>query len=258
MTAQQVTSPVPDFTVALQAVLEFIGVSPVLIGALLLAFALESWYSNGKRVARAASVVGGAVARGGGRIAAQRPARIAVALATTATVVIAQVVMVRLGYVGGSIVATPFDPQRWRALDAAYGASPLLFVDPDFLARFLATDAFSISYVLVTIVAMLCAYRKKAPTAGLWLLVTTPFWFLLFGSAAIAALSLALDLLFAGLALVAGGGYDWRFTRDYVLDAPHLTIDLVAGIYCAVALIAVGGAAVVRRLWTAATAGQPA
>jgi hypothetical protein len=39
VTAQQVTSPVPDFTVALQAVLEFLGVSPVLVDALLLASA---------------------------------------------------------------------------------------------------------------------------------------------------------------------------------------------------------------------------
>jgi hypothetical protein len=258
VTAQQVTSPVPDFTVALQAVLEFIGVSPVLIGALLLAFALESWYSNGKRVARTATVVGGAVARGGGWLAGQRPVRTVVAIATSVTVVIAQVLMVRLSYVGGSIVATPFDPVRWKALDEAYGASPLLFVDPVFLTRFLATDAFTVSYVLVTIVALLRAYRKKAATPGLWLLITTPFWLLLSGSVAIAVLSLALDLLFAGLTLVAGGTYDWRFTTDYILDAPHLTIDLVAGIYCGVALIAVGGAALVRRLWSAAVAEQPA
>ena len=248
----------PDFTVALQAVLEFLGVSPVLIGVLLLAFALESWYSNGKRMARTATVVGGAVATGGTWLARQRPARIVVAVATSVTVVVAQVLMVRLSYVGGSIVATPFDPERWRLLDDAYGESPLKFVDPEFLGRFLATDAFSISYVLVTIAVLLRAYRKKTATLGLWLLVTTPFWFLLFGSVAIAALSLVLDLFFALLGLVAGSAYDWRFTTDYVLDAPHLTIDLVAGIYCGVALVAVGGAAVVRRMWSAAAADRGA
>lgn len=242
---------------ALQAVLEFIGVSPFLIATLLLAYALESWYSNGKRIARTATEVGGAVTRGGIWLAEQRPARVVVAITTTITVVIAQVLMVRVSYVGGSIMATPFDPVRWKVLEDAYGASPLLFVNPDFLDQFLATDTVSISYVLVTIVAMLRAFRKKAATVGLWLLVTTPFWILLFGSMAIAVLSLALDLLFVVLSLVGGSTYDWRFTTDYILAAPYLTVDLVAGVYCGVALVAIGGAALVRRLWSVA-AEQPA
>ena len=199
---------------------------------------------------RAATIVGSTMARGGTWLTGQRPTRIVVAIATTITVVIAQLLMVRISYVGGSIMATPFDPERWKALDHAYGASPHLFVDPDFLDQFVATDAVSVSYVLVTIVAMVLAYRKKAATSGLWLLATTPFWLLLFGSMAIAALSLALDLLFVVLSLVAGSAYDWRFTTDYVLTAPQLAVDLVAGVYCGVELGPVGRA---RRVW-----GQPA
>jgi hypothetical protein len=250
--AEQVSSPVPDFTVALQAMLEFLGVSPFLIAVVLLVFALESWYSNGKRAARAATTVGRAVVLGSTWLAGQRPARIALAITTTIAVLIAQALMVRVSYVGGSIVGTPFDPVRWEALDDAYGAPPLQFADPEFLDQFLATDAFSISYVLVTIVLLLVAYSKIVPTGVLWLVATTPFWLLLFGSVALAVISVPFDLLFAGLYLLGDLDYDWRFTMDYVLHPAHLAVDLVAGVYCAVALAAFGGAKVVRELWSAA------
>ncbi|MCP3800682.1 hypothetical protein NLX83_15550 [Allokutzneria sp. A3M-2-11 16] len=245
------SSPVPDFDAAVAGVLRFIGVSPFLIAAVLLAFALESWLSNGKRMARAAVVVGGATARGTAWLVRQRPVRIVVTVATTITVLIAQMIMLRLSYVGGSIVASLFDPVRWKALDAAFGSSPLLFIDPVFLERFLAVDLFSVSYVLVTIVLMVLAYREKAPTRLLWFVTATPFWFLLWGSVVMTVLSLGFDLLFFALHLLTDGKYAWPFLRDYVLSAPSLTVDLVSVIYCGGALAAIGGAALVRRLWTA-------
>lgn len=256
-TAEQVTSPVPDFDAAVAAVLEFIGVSPVLIAAVLLAFALESWYSNGKRVARAATVAGGAVARGGTWLATQRPVRIFVTVTATVTVVVAQVLMVRVSFVGGSVVATPFDPERWRILDDAFGVSPLLFVDLDFLTQFLAVDAISVTYVLLSVILMLLAYRRSAKAGWLWLAATTPYWVILFGSAAMAVLSLGVDLFFFVLHLPMDEPYEWPFLTDYVLTAPALAMDLVSGVYCGMALVAIGGAVVVRRLWTAAGV-QPA
>ncbi|WP_433272739.1 hypothetical protein ACQPZF_17215 [Actinosynnema sp. CS-041913] len=101
------TSPLPNFDNAVSAVLHLIGVSPVLIAAVLLAFALESWYSNAKRMARAAVVTSGAVRRGSAWVARQRPAQVAATLLTTGTVLAAQAIMIRVSYVGGSIVATP-------------------------------------------------------------------------------------------------------------------------------------------------------
>jgi magnesium-transporting ATPase (P-type) len=251
--AHQVTSSVPSFDSVVAAVLQVIGVPPVLISVLLLAFALESWYSNGERMVHAATIVGDAVARGSNRLVAQRPVRIFVTVITTITVAMMQVIMVRVSYVGGSIVATPFDPVRWNALQAAYGVSPLRFVDPKFLAQFLAVDTISVAYVLVAIVLMLISYRSNAPIRVLWLVATFPYWLLLFGSAAIATLSLIVDVSFFLLYLLGGISYDWRFIRDYVLDAPHLTVDIVSGIYCLTALAAIGGSAVVRRMWTAAS-----
>lgn len=254
MSAAEVNSPLPDFDAAVAAVMQFLGVSPVLIAAVLLAFALESWYSNAKRMARAAVLASGTVKRGGAWLAGQRPVRAAVTVAMAITVVIAQVLMVRISYVGGSIVATPFDAARWQVLDNAYGASPLLFVDPGFLGQFLAVDAISVSYVLVTIVLMLMAYRNDAPTGLYWFVATTPYWLLLFGSIPVAVISLAFDVGFFLLYLLVPDPWDWRFTTDYVLAAPYLAVNLVSGIYCGVALVAIGGAGAVRRLWTTTTA----
>lgn len=254
---EQVTSPLPNFDNAVAAVMQLIGVSPVLIAAVLLAFALESWYSNARRMARAAVVTSGAVQRGSAWIARQRPVQVAATLLTTGTVLAAQVIMVRASYVGGSIVATPFDPGRWQILDAAYGASPLLFIDPDFLSQFLAVDAISASYVLVTTVLMLLAYRKTAPTGLYWTIATTPFWILLFGGIAFATLSLVADLVFFVLYLLIPDPWDWRFTAE-VLQAPYLAIMLVSATYCLIALAAIGGAGAVRDCWTPrTTAGAP-
>lgn len=250
MVAQQVTSPVPNFDDVVGALLEFIGVHPVLVAAVLLAFALESWYSNGRRMARAASVASGAVTRGSTWLVTQRPVRIFVTVATTVTVAIAQLLMIRVSYVGGSIMATPFDPVRWKALDNAYGISPLLFVDPDFLAQFLVVDMISVAYVLVTLFLMLAAYRKSARTTTLWFVATTPYWLFLFGSLAWAVVSVGFDLLFFAFHGFGADPYDWPLTTEYVISAPHLAVDLVSGVYCGMALVAIGGAGVVRRLWT--------
>ncbi|WP_041837009.1 hypothetical protein [Actinosynnema mirum] len=108
--AREVTSPIAGFDAALAVLLEFVGVNPVLVAAVLLAYALESWYSNMKKMIHLASTTGGALARGSVQLASQRPVRILFTLTTTATVVLAQVMMVRLSYVGGSVVSLFTDP----------------------------------------------------------------------------------------------------------------------------------------------------
>ncbi|WP_433272737.1 hypothetical protein ACQPZF_17210 [Actinosynnema sp. CS-041913] len=118
-------------------------------------------------------------------------------------------------------------------------------------------DAISVSYVLVTTVLMLPAYRKAAPTALYWILATTPYWILLFGSIAFATLSLVFDLAFFLLYLLIPDPWDWRFTAE-VLQAPYLAITLVSALYCAIALAAIGGPGAVRDSWTTQADTSPA
>ncbi|HEY0453662.1 hypothetical protein [Actinophytocola sp.] len=245
-----VSSPVPDFTTVLGQILQFLGVNGYFVALVLAVFAIQSWVSGGKQVVRGAAVVGEAVTRGGSWLVRQRPARIALALTTTVAVLVLQVFMVRLSYVGGSIIATPFDPVRRAALDAAYGSSPLLFTDAGFLSRFLAMDWISATYVLLSVLILVLAYRAGSSTIPTWLCLAAPYWLFLFGGFSVAAITLTINLLLAFANILAGMPIDWSLTQEYVLGAPYLTIDLVAGIYCVVAMAAVLGARAVRRLWT--------
>jgi hypothetical protein len=101
-------SPIPDLPVVLQQILQFIGLNPFFIAVMLTAFAVESWYSGARLTVRTATAVGGAVTRGGAWLYGQPPVRRLVAVVTTVAVVIVQLFMIRLSYIGGSIVA------RWH------------------------------------------------------------------------------------------------------------------------------------------------
>ena len=242
-------SPVPDFSVAVAMVFEFLGAHPILITIILLAFALESWYSNLGKIAKGARVGGRFVARAAGHARTRPPIRITVAVFGTATVLIIQVFMARLSYIGGSLIATPFDGARRDMADQALSTTPTLFVDAEYLRHFLRTDWISTVYVLWSITMILLAYRPSANIGLLWAGLTTPFWLIALGSMTMVLISVVCDLFFAGLSALASRPPAWTFIESYVLQAPYLTLAVVSSVYCVAAAVATKGARVVTRLW---------
>ena len=242
--------PIPEFEPALAGALKLFGLPRIFILLLLTVLAIDSWLSNARRAAKSVKVVGNLVGRGGIWLFKQHPARLVITVAATAIVLIVQALLLKLSYTGGSLVAMPFDPVRRAAFDAAYDASPALFIDSSFLAQFLKLDAISAIYMTTSALIIAYSYRSRSNPMKIAMILSFPYSLFLFGTLSLAVITVAINGFLVLLGLLYQAPPDWTMTNTWVLSNSILTIDLISGIYCLTAFAAAYGARVVNRLWT--------
>ena len=256
-----------SFDEVLTSTMALAGIATPIIGLVTVAFVLQSWIGPARAGFRLARV-GGRLAR---ELSAFQPIRGVVSILVTILIPIAQLLTLRMCYVGGNYLSIQFDENRQLELQALFNQRPHLEFDSSDPFRFLGVDwAFetwtvikgtlqldyiSGGYVLLAMILIGISYkyahdgRNRHGMNNVGTLLALPATIVL----VIGGVSMILTLILFGLTFLLRflAGDPVNFVREIIGLLPWFYALVGAGIYFLACQAAVRGSLLVVRSWSA-------
>ncbi|MFB9660115.1 hypothetical protein ACFQS3_10140 [Glycomyces mayteni] len=181
---------IPDFVNALLYALAGAGVPLAFLVVFATLFALESWYTNGLRIAKSAKAAHGFLIRTAAQAMTVPLARVAVAAVSSSLGVALQVGFVAVSSVGGSYAAALLDADRRDTLLATLDLHPFVLFRADTVTANLKLDWIATAHIALILIGLIASYRTDdlrkpfllafpytvvATVAGGWTLICVVF-----------------------------------------------------------------------------------